>query len=294
MIQSKKKRISRTFKRKTKRVWKSPFDIICFFFFLFIGVILFFYQRFSVRQTERDVLSLIKDQSYQVYSGLEIPEFLSKYPEQIIFHIGYTVSYNEEWRLPNWVAYELIRSEIQGKEKPTGNFTIDPDVKGISATHKDYLHSGYDKGHMAPVADMKWNAIAMRESFYFSNICPQHPKLNRRCWKDLEEKIRDWVIADSAIVIVCGPLVEEGAKVIGNNRVTVPQGFFKVLLSPYVSPPQAVGFIFKNEASMGSLRKYVVTVDSVETVTSMNFFKQLPNELENKIESQFDISYWGL
>jgi endonuclease G len=294
MIQSKKKRISQTLKRKTKRVWKSSFDIKCLFFFLFIGIILFFYQRFSVRQAERSVPSLIKDQSYQIYSGLEIPEFLSKYPEQIIFHTGYTVSYNEEWRLPNWVAYELLRSEIQGKENSASNFNIDPDVEGISATNKDYLHSGYDKGHLAPVADMKWNAIAIRESFYFSNICPQHPKLNRRCLKDLEKKIRNRVIADSAIVIVCGPLVEKGTKVIGNNRVTVPEGFFKVILSPYVSLPQAVGFIFKNKVSTESLRTYAVTVDSVERVTSMNFFTQLPDELENRIESQFDISYWGL
>jgi endonuclease G len=294
MIQSKKKRISKTSKRKTKRVWKSPFEVKCFFFFLFLSIILLFYQRFSVRQVERDIPSLVKEQSYQVYSGLEIPEFLSNRQEQIISHTGYTISYNEEFRLPNWVAYELIRSEIQGKEKYAGNFTIDPDVKGISATNKDYLHSGYDKGHLAPVADMKWNAIAMRESFYFSNICPQHPMLNRRCWKDLEKKIRDWVIADSAMIIICGPLIENGTKVIGNNRVIVPQGFFKVILSPYVSPPQAVGFIFKNEASTESLRKYAVTVDSVETVTSMNFFTLLPSELENKIESQFDISYWRL
>jgi endonuclease G len=294
MIQSKKKRISQTLKRKTTRVWKSPFDIKCFFFFLFIGIILFFYQRLSVRQMEKDIPSLVKEQSHQVYFNLDIPEFLSKYPEQIISHTGYTVSYNEEWRLPNWVAYELVQSEIQRKEKSAGNFTIDPDVKGVSATNKDYLYSGYDKGHLAPVADMKWNAIAMRESFYFSNICPQHPKLTRRCWKDLEEKIRNWVIADSAIVIICGPLIEKETKIIGNNRVTVPQGFFKVILSPYVSPPQAVGFIFKNEASTESLRKYAVTVDSVETVTSMNFFTLLPSELENRIESQFDISYWKL
>ncbi|KAA6318009.1 Nuclease, partial [termite gut metagenome] len=112
-------------------------------------------------------------------------------------------------------------------------------------------------------------------------------------WKDLEEKIRKWAIADSAIVIVCGPLVEKNAKTIGSHQVTVPQGFFKVILSPYVSPPQAVGFLFKNEASLEPLQKYALTIDSIETITSMDFFAPLPDEIEDLVESQFDVSYWG-
>ena len=54
----------------------------------------------------------------------------------------------------------------------------------------DYTKSGYDRGHMAPAADMKWNKQAMEESFYMSNICPQNPNLNRGDWNDLEEKSR--------------------------------------------------------------------------------------------------------
>ena len=74
-------------------------------------------------------------------------------------------------------------------------------MTGPIATNTDYTRSGYDKGHMAPAADMKWSPEAMKESFYFSNMCPQHPQLNRRGWKNLEEKIRNWAIADSAIII---------------------------------------------------------------------------------------------
>ncbi len=204
------------------------------------------------------------------------------------------VSYNENLRIPNWVAYELTRQETQGDAKRTNRFIADPLVKGILAANTDYTHSGYDKGHMAPAADMKWSDMAMKESFYFSNMCPQHPELNRRKWKDLEEKIRDWAITDSAIIIVCGPIVEKTPRKIGKNQVTVPQKFFKVILSPFISSPKAIGFLFNNERATAPLATYAVSVDSIEVLTGMDFFSPLPDELENRIEAQADCSQWEL
>ena len=207
-------------------------------------------------------------------------------------YTGYTVSYNENLRLPNWVTYELTRQETQGNAQRTDRFIADPQVKGVIATNADYTRSGYDKGHMAPAADMKWSVTAMKESFYFSNMCPQHPELNRRKWKDLEEKIRDWAITDSAIIIICGPIVEDSAQKIGKNRVVVPQKFFKVILSPFVDNPRAIGFLFDNERSVEPLGTYVVSVDSIETLTGMDFFAPLPDELEDSIEAKADIRLW--
>lgn len=85
---------------------------------------------------------------------------------------------------------------------------------------------------------MKWSNEAMKESFYFSNICPQHPELNRRKWKDLEDKVREWAVADSSIFIVCGPIMNKESHTIGKNQVAVPTRFFKVILSLYGSPPK--------------------------------------------------------
>lgn len=225
---------------------------------------------------------------------LTIPRTITPRKEQIIHHTGYIVSYNENLRLPNWVAYELTRQETQGNAKRTDRFITDPSVKGVIATNADYAHSGYDKGHMAPAADMKWSNTAMKESFYFSNMCPQHPELNRRKWKDLEEKIRDWAITDSAIIIICGPIIEKTPQKIGKNKVTVPQKFFKVILSPFTTSPKAIGFLFKNRRSVSPLTTYAVSVDSIETLTGMDFFSPLPDELENKIESQVNCAQWGL
>ena len=253
-----------------------------------------YYQQYSVQHSSKPQIETSVSLPTPSGKDLEIPISLIPRQEQIIRHKGYTVSYNKDLKIPNWVSYELTRQETKGKEKRGDNFIADPLVKGAIATNADYARSGYDKGHMAPAADMKWSNTAMKESFYFSNMCPQHPELNRRKWKDLEEKIRDWAITDSAIIIICGPIIEKTPQKIGKNKVTVPQKFFKVILSPFTTSPKTIGFLFKNGRSVSPLATYAVSVDSIETLTGMDFFAPLPDDLENKIESQVNCDQWGL
>jgi len=228
------------------------------------------------------------------YNELEFTYLRQTRHEQLIRHTGFTVSYNEHWRLPNWVGYELTREKTGGKAKRQSRFLKDPHVKGVCAIHGDYTKSGYDRGHMAAAADMAWSELSMKESFYLSNVCPQHPDLNRRKWKELEDKVRDWAVADSAIIIVCGPVVADRCETIGKNRISVPYQFFKVILSPYTDPPRAIGFLFDNQRATGDLINYAVTVDSVERVTGLNFFSVLPDEIEEFVEKAFDASAWGI
>ena len=145
---------------------------------------------------------------------------------------------------------------------------------------------------MAPAADMKWSPEVMKESFYFSNMCPQHPQLNRRGWKNLEEKIRDWAIADSSIIIICGPIINQSSRTIGKNKVAVPERFFKVVLSPFVKPVRGIGFLFNNRQAVEPLSTYAVTIDSIEKLTSMDFFSPLPDEIENEVEANADYYQW--
>ena len=228
------------------------------------------------------------------FGELDIPESTTKRPEQIITHAGYTVSYNPEWRIPNWVSYELTRDETEGKLDRSDDFEVDPKVKGVCPSNEDYKRSGYDRGHMAPAADMKWNSTVMKECFYYSNMCPQKHSLNAGRWKTLEEKVRDWAQQDSAIVIVCGPIVDKGYSTIGNARVAVPQRFFKVILIPFLKKPRAIGFIMKNEKEELPLSSYAVSVDRVEKITGLDFFSALPDDVENSIESSNSTYGWSL
>lgn len=208
---------------------------------------------------------------------------------RVMNRTGYTLSFNDEWLMPNWVAWRLTPERVQGKVKRSDAFTPDPHLpEKLRVEHRDYSRSGYDRGHMAPAADMKWDELAMQESFYMSNMCPQAPNLNKGDWKELEEACREWAEKHrTTIYIACGPIVKQGKrhKRIGQSyKVTVPDGFFKVVMKQG-KQPAAVGFIFPNDDCNAPLESYAVTVDSVETLTGIDFFHLVPDEKENALEA---------
>lgn len=228
------------------------------------------------------------------YSNLEIPKWETTTSQQQVSNLGYTSSYNTSYGIPNWVAYEITRSEATSQEaERKDKFMPDPKVKGHSATNADYKGSGYDKGHMAPAADMKWSQTVMDQSFYFTNICPQAPGLNRGAWKNLEEDIRLWAIRDSALVVICGPLfTQEPVRYIPQTQVAIPDAYFKVVCSPYTPEPRGIAFIFPNAKASKHPREYVTTINSVEQITGMDFLSQLPDETENQIEETSNYTLW--
>ena len=221
--------------------------------------------------------------------NLEIPKYVSSVSnkEIILKRTGYTVSYNTFYKNPNWVAWELTREETKGDVGRTNKFVPDPDLPEPRVQHSDYTHSGYDRGHMAPAADMKWSKTAMKESFYMSNICPQVGNLNRGDWNDLEDACREWAAKYGTVYIACGPIFDnKSPKRIGENKVGVPDRFFKVVLIYNRKNPMAMGFLFNNKAHSQDLKKYMVTVDSIESITGLDFFSKLPDSIENKIEAE--------
>ena len=227
---------------------------------------------------------------------LEIPVLTVGREQQIIEHLGYTVSYNQEWHLPNWVAYELTASEVEGDISRSDKFLPDPQVKGDPVVTKDYSGSGYDRGHMAPAGDMRWSEQAMKESFYMTNICPQNHNNNAGDWKDLEELVRDLAHKYKCIYICCGPIVTDTTLTIGTVRkIVVPQSFYKVLLR---SKPDgtwtSIGFVMPNAAGNRPLMTYMLSVDEVEQLTGIDFFPQLPDSVEEIIEADFTVADWTL
>lgn len=98
----------------------------------------------------------------------EIPVSLQERDEIRLKRTAFTVSYNNFYKTPNWVAWELTKAETTGDEKRKNKFQPDPELPEPRVEHADYTNSGYDRGHMAPAADMKWDSQAMEESFYMS------------------------------------------------------------------------------------------------------------------------------
>ena len=230
---------------------------------------------------------IIQESNKQVdTSRMEIPLTKGK-QGQIIQRTGYTLSYDAKNKTPQWVAWELTKEETRGNEERTNEFQPDPDVIGAKVLTYDYSHSGYDRGHMAPAGDMKWNKKAMEESFYMSNICPQDHNLNTEDWNDLEMKCREWARRYGKVYIVCGPIYNgKRNEYIGEHRVKVPDAFYKVILINKENKQRALGFLFENESGERPLEEYLTPVDSIEKLTGMNFFSALPDNIENKLEAE--------
>lgn len=228
-------------------------------------------------------------------SGAELPVCLHPVTEQVIHHEGYTVSYNSDYRVANWVAYELTGQEAKSKRAERSNkFVRDPEVRGASAENGDYTRTGYDRGHLAPAGDMKWSAKAMRESFYLSNITPQKPGLNRGIWKDLEEQCRLWAMDSGALLVATGPVLSTDLKRLGKNRVAIPKYFYKVLCMQWNGRYEAVGFLFENrDYDNTPLNSLMIPVDSVEQVTQIDFFPALPDAVENPMEEVVHMEAWS-
>lgn len=206
---------------------------------------------------------------------------------------GMILSFNPMMHVPNWVSWELTADETSGHAERYDKFMTDESVEGC-AEPWDYSYSGYDRGHMAPAGDMKWSDEAMRHTFYLTNICPQMKSLNTGAWKRLEEKCRQWAKADSAILIVCGPVLTDSIReYIGDSRVAVPERFFKVVLSPYTNPVRGIGFIMENGRVEGGMQRAAVSINEVERVTGHDFFAWLPDDIEKKAEAECDFPYWS-
>lgn len=222
---------------------------------------------------------------------LELPKTDSK--DKIITHTGYSFLYNEIHEQADWVAYELTKEETNKIYERTNKFILDPKVTTFTASDSDYKGSGYDRGHLAPASDMGWSSIAMKESFYYSNMSPQKPSFNRGIWKKLEELVRTWAVENNNLYIVTGPVLKKELESIGVNKVSVPKYYYKVILDFREPSIKGIGFILPNRGSKEPLNDYAVTIDSVEKFTGIDFFPSLQDKQENLIESTLCIECWS-
>jgi endonuclease G len=236
---------------------------------------------------ESFTLNSIKVTSIQ---HLEIPKTNAK--DKIINHAGYSLLYNESHEQATWVAYELTKDETNKIFKRTNQFIIDPSIETGSATDKDYENSGYDKGHLAPASDMGWSEITMSESFYYSNMSPQDPSFNRGIWKKLEELVRTWAIENNSLYIATGPILSNNLQTLGPNKVSVPNYYYKVILDYSEPSIKGIGFILPNIGSKEELKNYAVAIDSVESLSGIDFFPLLEDDQETLIEKSLCVNCW--
>jgi len=213
--------------------------------------------------------------------------------QQIVHHNGYSLSYSETHEQAEWVAYELKKSHLSNTNHKRPYFEIDKAVKSGAASWRNYKNSGYDRGHLCPAGDRRYTKAAHDETFLTSNISPQDHQFNAGIWNRLEQKVRYWSRKYDGVFVVTGGVLRGDMESIGSEGVSVPNQFYKVLIDNNTGKTKMIAFLMPHEDSNKPLYEFIVSVDEVEALTGIDFFPELEDELESKLEASRSYKDWS-
>ncbi|MEY8766245.1 MULTISPECIES: DNA/RNA non-specific endonuclease [Francisella] len=208
---------------------------------------------------------------------------------------GYVVGYNYQTKEASWVAFKLTRSKVANKLKRDDKFKEDGDIPFVyRATLDDYYRSGYDRGHLASYASMDFSKKSADESFLLSNMSPQKAGLNRQGWERLETDERIWANMYDSIYVYTGPIYKKQKihKTIGDNKIAVPDYFFKIIYVP--SKNQAIAFVMPNaRVEKTKIANYRVSIKDIEQRTGLYFLTNIQDRdsVVNNVSSMWRTSY---
>ncbi len=224
--------------------------------------------------------------------SLASPLASSPLDEQIISRKNYSLSYNEEHEVANWVAYPLGHAQIHSCVSRANSFQADPLITTGSATLLDYKESGFDRGHLLPAGDMKFTKEAMKDTFYMSNMTPQPAKFNRGRWSMLENLMRAWALKYEQIWIVTGPVLKKNLPQIGMSKVSVPFEYFKAIIRREGNSYKGIAFLMNTDVPYPNLNTYTLSINQVEDYSGIDFFPFLSDEIEEEVESEVNMEDW--
>lgn len=242
----------------------------------------------------------------QTYS---LNKVTATHSNEIIFvkHTFYEIGFNTKYKLPAWTFYSLTKEHLAiANLERKGSFAKDPLLNSSQAKSNDYSASGFDKGHLVPCEDMSFSEQAMHETFYYSNCAPQTTELNRGEWKMLEELSRNWGKEYGEVIVISGPVFEKNMKAMGeepekngSSKIPIPNLFYKIVVRHQDQTYKAISFVLPNvilslpKGPINGLQNYICSVDSVEKLTGLDFFSELPDNLEAQFESSSNTKDWN-
>jgi len=221
--------------------------------------------------------------------------------EELVMHEAMALVYDEQHEQAKWVAHIITSDVAAGNIGRTNDFRPDPKIATGSTVEEDYFLKelqpdgtykydgfGFDRGHLAPSADFRWSAKALSESYFYSNMSPQRPDFNRISWALLEDLLRDYLNrnSDTELYIITAPVLHNDLPAVSRsvNQVTVPEFYYKIALDPIHR--RAIAFLMPNRHCEYPTEYYAVSIDSIERLTGIRFFPNLPyvNELKGSVE----------
>ena len=193
----------------------------------------------------------------------------SAYSQTVLLkHKTYTATYDIQKNYPVLVEYWLTKAMLLCPVRiPRGTaFKPDPLLKKETDLQSSYDGSGYDRGHNMNAEDNRCDKVGMDESFYFSNMTPQVPQLNRGVWKSLETEVRETAALSDSVMVWMGSVGE--IKKVG--KLSIPAQCWKVI---YIKKSgQYFAWIFPNEVPKNKeVKSYEVKVADVEKISNIKF-----------------------
>jgi len=229
--------------------------------------------------------------------ALGLPVDADQSDDVILDERDFVLSFNPKRLDPNWVAWQLD-SRYLGTVRRRDDFRADESLptSATRVTPHDYLHSGYDRGHLCPSADRTATAEMNSLTFLMTNMVPQVHELNAGPWERLEDHARDLVKKTGAeLYIVAGPLFDESPKTIGRG-VAVPRATYKVIVvlstgqnATHVTRDTSVlSVVIPNETHVSghAWTEFTTTVDDVERQSGYDFLKAIADDVEVALEAK--------
>lgn len=218
--------------------------------------------------------------------------------ETIVFHTGHILSFNQEWMLAEWVAYELTEAEMTGPaNRKYSSFMVDPAIPSEwQPSPRVYSGSGYSRGHLIPAGDLKFSQKAMDDSFFMSNICPMFAEFNTGIWERLERKVRDWAKQYGKVYVICGPIMGKNINgKVGESSLLVPDAYYKSLLIPYSGGYLTISFyMLNNKEPQKKLGDYALSTMELESILGRKLFDGLDRRTANSIKGKLPLKELGL
>lgn len=220
----------------------------------------------------------------------------SREPVQVLHNPGFEVGYSAGRRQPLWVAYRAASVRYKRIGPRPADFSPDPRVSDPVGP-RDYAHSGYDRGHLAPnyIIGKLYGQAAQHATFLLTNVSPQTARLDQLLWQRLEEAEAD-IVAPLAgnLPVLVGPVFGAHPPKL-KGGVAIPDAFYRIWLDHRSAQPRVLAFIMpQNVCGPEPIGNYVTSVDEVERRTGLDFFAELDDAVENRIEAGRDAKGWEL
>lgn len=263
----------------------------------------------------------------QVAHRLEMPRLKGGPDNLFVCHtlsngtINYCMEYDCSLRASRWTAFqwhkgfssnENLWNRNRWNQGETFNgyggegdpFQPDPLIPQDYRTElEDHSRNGYDRGHMLGSADRLNSREANGQTFYLSNMHPQASAFNQGgIWYNLEDKLRKQfdtnAFRDTLFVVKGGTInnglytTKQGAS---GRSLIVPKHFFMALLCKKDGNYKALAFWMDHKANNdANYTRYAITIDELEEKTGIDFFCNLPDEIEEPVERTLGLFAWGL